>query len=63
MAQEKDTSKLILGTLLGFSVAFVIGALLAGNLGDLFPGLFRIWTSPAQFTRDYFKLGGLALHS
>ena len=59
MTQEKDTSKLILSVLFGFSAAFLIGAFCAGNFGDLIPGLARIWTSPAQFTRDYFKLGGL----
>ena len=59
MTQEKDNSKLILMTLFGFSVAFIIGALCAGNWGDLIPGLIRICTAPSQFTRDSLKLGGL----
>ncbi len=59
MTQEKDNSKLILCTLFGFSVAFIIGALCAGNIGELIPGFIRICTRPSQFTMDYFKLGGL----
>ena len=45
--------------LLGFSAAFVLASLLAGDPKDLIPGLIRISTQPSQFTRDYFKLGGL----
>lgn len=59
MAQERDNSKLILGILFGFSAAFIIGALCAGNFSELIPGLIRICTRPAQFTMDYLKLGGL----
>ena len=57
--QNGDNSKLILRMLFGFSVAFIIGALCAGDYGNLFPGLVTIWTRPAQFTMDYFVLGGL----
>ena len=56
---EEKNSRLILIILTAFSAAFIIGALFAGNVGDLFPGLIRINTNPSQFTRDYFKLGGL----
>ena len=59
MAQERDNSKLILLTLLGFSAAFIVGALFAGNYGELIPGFIRICTRPSQFTMDYFKLGSL----
>ena len=59
MAQERDNSKLILLTLLGFSAAFIVGALCAGNYGELIPGFIRICTRPSQFTMDYFKLGSL----
>ncbi|MBR6114852.1 MAG: DUF1576 domain-containing protein [Oscillospiraceae bacterium] len=55
----KDTSGQILLILLGFSVALIIGALCAGDLGNLIPGFITIITRPSQFTMDYFKLGGL----
>ena len=58
-ATTVDNSTMILRRLFGFSVAFVIGALCAGDYGNLFPGLWAIWTHPAQFTMDYFVLGGL----
>lgn len=45
--------------LLGFSIAFLIGAVCAGNLGELIPGFVTICTRPSQFTMDYFVLGGL----
>ena len=57
---DKDRcSKQIWLLLMAFSAAFIIGALAAGDLKDLIPGLIRINTFPSQFTRDYFKLGGL----
>ena len=56
---EEQTGNTILLVLTVFSAAFIIGSLCAGNLSDLMPGLIRINTSPSQFTRDYFKLGGL----
>ncbi len=59
MEQERDNSKLILKILFCFSAAFIVGALCAGNWGDLIPGLIRICTQPSQFTRDSLKLGGL----
>ena len=45
--------------LLAFSAAFIVGALLAGDTGNLIPGLIMICTRPSQFTMDYFVLGGL----
>ena len=56
---EEKSSRQILLILTAFSAAFLIGALCAGNIGDLIPGFLRINTAPSQFTRDYFKLGGL----
>ena len=43
MSSEKtwDSSKMILRALLAFSVAFLIGALCAGNWGELIPGFVR----------------------
>lgn len=57
--KAEDNSKLIFRVLLGFSVAFIIGAICAGDLGNLIPGFIKINTSPSQFTMDYFVLGGL----
>ncbi len=61
MSSEKtwDSSKMILRALLAFSVAFLAGAVCAGNFGELIPGFVRINTRPSQFTMDYFVLGGL----
>ena len=57
---EGKNSRIILAVLTAFSAAFLIGALCAGNIGDMLPGFWRISSSPSQFTRDYFKLGGLS---
>lgn len=56
---EESNSKILLKVLLGFSLAFIVGALCAGDLGNLIPGFLKINTSPSQFTMDYFVLGGL----
>lgn len=56
---EEKNSKQILLILTAFSAAFIVAALCAGNIKDLIPGFLRINLSPSQFTRDYFKLGGL----
>ncbi len=57
--REKDNSSLTFMVLLGFSIAYIIGALCAGNIGNLIPGFLTICTRPSQFTVDYFELGGL----
>lgn len=54
-----DNSKTIWKMLLYFSIALVIGAFCAGDLGNLIPGFITICTRPSQFTMDYFVLGGL----
>lgn len=54
-----DNSKMIWKMLLYFSLALVIGAFCAGDLGNLIPGFITINTRPSQFTMDYFVLGGL----
>lgn len=58
-AKAIDNSKMIWKMLLYFSMALVIGALCAGDLGNLIPGFVTICTRPSQFTMDYFVLGGL----
>ncbi|MDO5564177.1 MAG: DUF1576 domain-containing protein [Eubacteriales bacterium] len=61
---QQDNSSIIKKVLLFFSCAFIIGGVIAGfiykDLGNMIPGLIRIWTYPSQFTMDYFELGGLA---
>lgn len=57
--KEEENSKLILKILFAFSIAFIIGALCAGDLKNLIPGFVTICTRPSQFTMDYFVLGGL----
>ena len=57
--KEVSSSSQILLVLTAFSAAFVIAALLAGNIKELIPGLVKINLWPSQFTMDYFKLGGL----
>lgn len=59
MRNEEENSKLILKVLFGFSMAFIIGALCAGDVSNLIPGFITICTRPSQFTMDYFVLGGL----
>ncbi|MCD8076359.1 MAG: DUF1576 domain-containing protein [Lachnospiraceae bacterium] len=57
--KEEDNSSLIFKILLGFSIAFIIGSLFAGDIRNLIPGFITINTRPSQFTMDYFVLGGL----
>lgn len=59
MKSKDDNSSLILKVLTGFSVAFIIASLFAGDLPNLIPGFITICTRPSQFTMDYFVLGGL----
>ena len=65
MENSKEVnSKNVKLLLLYFSIAFIvigiIGGIYTGTLSDMVPGFVRIITSPAQLTRDYFKLGGIA---
>ena len=57
---KNDNSRMILSVLTFFSVAFLVAAAAAPDRGQLIGGLIRINTFPSQFTRDYFKLGGLS---
>ena len=50
--KEEENSKLILKVLFAFSIAFIIGALCAGDLKNLIPGFVTICTRPSQFTMD-----------
>ena len=53
------SSRNILLVLTFLSLAFIVAALFAGNVKDTLEGCIRINLAPSQFTRDYFKLGGL----
>ena len=46
----QENSRTILKVLFGFSIAFIIAAFCAGNIGDLIPGFIRICVNPSQFT-------------
>ena len=59
VSKEDKNSRNILLVLTILSLAFVAASFCAGNVRELIPGLLRINLSPSQFTRDYFKLGGL----
>lgn len=58
--KEDLNSRSILLILTIFSAAFIIAAFIAHDRGEMIAGFIRINTSPSQFTRDYFKLGGLS---
>ena len=50
-----DAGKVLRAVMCCFTAAFLIGALFAPDLKDIFTGLGRICTLPAQLTKDYFK--------
>lgn len=49
--------KQIFGVMLFYSLAAIVTGLLAGDLSESLQGFWRILSSPAQLTMDYFKLG------
>jgi len=49
--------KQIFGVMLFYSLAAIVTGLLAGDLSETLQGFWRILSSPAQLTMDYFKLG------
>ena len=50
-----DNGKLLRAVMCAFTLAFLIGAFFAPDLREIFSGLGRICTLPAQLTKDYFK--------
>ncbi len=50
-----DNGKLLRAVMCAFTLAFLIGAFFAPDLKEIFSGLGRICTLPAQLTKDYFK--------
>ena len=53
--RDMDAGKLLRAVMCAFTAAFLIGALFAPDLKEIFTGLGRICTLPAQLTKDYFK--------
>ena len=57
-----DAGTLLRGVMCAITGAFLIGALCAPDLSEIFAGLARICTLPAQLTKDYFapQLGSVS---
>lgn len=53
--RKMDAGTILRAVMCAFSLAFLIGALLAPDLPEIFSGFWRICTLPAQLTKDYFK--------
>lgn len=53
--RKADAGSILRAVMCAFTLAFLIGALLAPDLPEIFTGLGRICTVPAQLTKDYFK--------
>ena len=60
--RKADAGTLLRGLMCAFTLAFLIAAFFAPDLPQMFSGLGRICTLPAQLTKDYFKpeLGSLS---
>ena len=53
--RKMETGKVLRAMMCLFSLAFLIAAVLAPDMSEMFSGLGRICTLPAQLTKDYFK--------
>ncbi len=53
--RKADTGVVLRAVMCAFSLAFLIGAILAPDLPEMIPGFIRICLKPAQLTKDYFK--------
>lgn len=64
MSRTRNNSRIINGTALGFSLAFLAAALAAalytGELGEVLHGWYLIMISPCPLVTDYFAIGGLS---
>ena len=58
--QKNDSVKIIRLFLLASSAAFMLGAVLAPDRGEMMSGLAEILMSPAQLTKDYFFIGSIS---
>ncbi|MCI8525724.1 MAG: DUF1576 domain-containing protein [Oscillospiraceae bacterium] len=55
-----SASAVLKGLFALLTLAFLAAALIAGARGEIFTGLGRILTSPAQITKDYFEVGSVS---
>ena len=53
--RKADTGVVLRAVMCAFSLAFLMGAILAPDLPEMIPGFIRICLKPAQLTKDYFK--------
>lgn len=53
--RRMDAGRLLRAMMCAFTAAFLIGAAFAPDTNQMFSGLARICTLPAQLTKDYFK--------
>ena len=53
--RKMDAGRLLRAMMCAFTAAFLIAAMFAPDLNQMFSGLGRICTLPAQLTKDYFK--------
>lgn len=60
--RKLDVQAALRGTMIAFTLAFLVAALIAPDRADALNGLWRIMIQPAQLTKDYFlpELGGLS---
>lgn len=55
-----SASTVLKGLFALLTLAFLAAAVIAGDRGEIFSGLGRILTSPAQITKDYFEVGSVS---
>jgi len=53
--RKMETGALLRAVMCAYTIAFLVAALFAPDLNEMFSGLGRICTLPAQLTKDYFK--------
>ncbi len=53
--RKQDAGSILRAVMCAFTAAFLIAALFAPDLSEIFSGLKRICLLPAQLTKDYFK--------
>lgn len=54
--RKQSSSNILKMVLSAFTIAFLVGAICAPDRAEMFSGLFRIISKPAQLTKDYFFL-------
>ena len=59
--RKADAGTLLRGLMCAFTLAFLIAAFFAPDLPQMFSGLGRICTLPAQLTKDYVRPGQIVI--